>query len=152
CNARRNQTIAGVGLTGGTGSGFSGTLKFDASGNIVNGYPTIQSSGTNYSSNPTGMSGFTGCGSLTLSVTRGWRIASPQTITVNSGSGYTADPSVSFAIGSGSTDTLATGTATRGAEPAGARQVRQIIVDNGGSGYSGTPPNVTISGGGGSGA
>src|SRR5262245_9729110 len=149
CNARRNQIIRGVGLTGGGGSGFSGTLYFDSTGNIMNGYPTIQSSGDNYSSNPTGMSGFTGCGSLTLSVTRGWRIASPQTMTINSGSGYTSDPSVSFAIGSG--DQPAMGPATRGPEPAGARQVRQIIVDNGGSGYSG-PPNVTISGGAGSGA
>jgi hypothetical protein len=149
CNAHRNETLT-VGLSG--GSGFSGTIKFDSSGDIVTGYPTIQSSGSGYASNPSGMTGFSGCGSLTLSVTLGRRIASPQTITASSGGwGYTSQPAVSFAVGSGTSDTLGTGTAALGPEPVGARQVRQIIVDNGGSGYS-TPPNVTISGGGGSGA
>jgi hypothetical protein len=153
CNAHRNQTLT-VGLAGGGGSGFSGTLKFDSSGDIVTGYPTIQSSGSGYASNPSGMTGFSGCGSLTLSVTLGKRIASPQTIATSSGGwGYTSAPTVSFAVGSGTSDTSAIGTAALGPEPAGARQVRQIIVDNGGSGYStSTPPNVTISGGGGSGA
>jgi hypothetical protein len=152
CNPHRGETLTDVGLTGGGGSGFSGTLKLDSSGGIVIGYPTIQSSGTGYASSPTGMSGFSGCGSLTLSVTLGRRIASPQTITVGNGSGYLTQPSVSFSIGSGFDPTqLGAGTANLGPEPAGARQVREIIVDNGGSGYS-TGPNVTISGGGGSGA
>src|SRR5262249_52885173 len=38
-----------------------------------------------------------------------------------------------------------------GAEPVGARQVRQIIVDSGGSGYT-VVPGVNITGGGGTGA
>jgi hypothetical protein len=148
CHAHRNETITGIGLTGGGGSGFSGTLKFDSSGNVVTGYPTVQSSGTGYSSNPTAMTGISGCGSLTLSVVRGRRIASPQTITPSSGgSGYTSAPSVSFATGSGSGDSLPAGSATLGPEPPGSRKVRQIIVDNGGSGYTSTP-NVTIIGSG----
>ena len=98
------------------------------------------------------MSGFTGCGSLTLSVTRGRRIASPQTITItpsSGGSGYTSAPTVSFATGSG--DSLPAGTATLGTESVNARKVRQIIMDNGGSGYM-SVPGVIISGGGGTGA
>jgi hypothetical protein len=46
---------------------------------------------------------------------------------------------------------LPAGTAILGPEPVGARKVRQIIIDNGGSGYA-TVPAVTISGGGGTGA
>src|SRR5207244_3542728 len=67
------------------------------------------------------------------------------------GGGYTSAPTVSFATGVGSSDTLPAGTAALGAEPAGARQVRQIIVDNGGSGYT-SIPNVMITGGSGMGA
>jgi hypothetical protein len=152
CNSRRNETITGIGLTGGGGSGFSGTISFDNGGNIITGYPTIQNSGTGYTSDPSGMSGLTGCGTLTVSVTRGRRIASPQTITPSSGgAGYTSAPTVSFATGAGSANTLATATSTLGSEPAEARKVRHIIVDNSGSGYTAVP-NVTISGGGGSGA
>jgi hypothetical protein len=154
CSAHRNDTLTGVQFTGGGGSGFTGTLRFDSSGTIVTGYPTIQNSGTGYASSPTGLTGFTGCGSLTFTAQLGRRIASPQTITLTTGGGgYTSVPTISFAPGSGMADTLASGTATLGPEPAGARQVRKIIVDNGGSGYDTlSPPNVTISGGGGSGA
>jgi hypothetical protein len=85
-------------------------------------------------------------------VTRGRNVASPQVIVPTSGGGgYASAPAISFASGSGSTDTLASGTAILGAEPLEARKVRQIIVDNGGSGYT-TVPNITISGGGGAGA
>ncbi|PYS42471.1 MAG: hypothetical protein DMG14_03850 [Acidobacteria bacterium] len=150
CSAHKSETLTSVGLTGGGGSGFSGTLKFDSTGKLVTGYPTVQTSGTGYASDPTGMSGFTGCGSLTLSVTRGRRIASPQTITPYLvGSGYTSAPTVSFATGSG--DSLPAGTATLGTESVNARKVRQIIMDNGGSGYM-SVPGVIISGGGGTGA
>ncbi len=148
CMAHKDETLTGVGLSGGSGSGFSGTLKFDHTGNIVTGYPSIQSSGSGYTANPTSMTGFTGCGSLTFSVTRGKRVLSPQTITPTAGGGgYTAAPTVSFATGQGSSDSLPAGTATLGPEPAGARQVRQIIVDNGGSGYT-SIPMVYITGGG----
>jgi hypothetical protein len=146
CAAHKNETLTSVGLTGGGGAGFSGTLKFDSSGNIVTGYPTIENSGNGYTANPTGMSGFTGCGSLTLSVTRGRRVASPQTITPTSGgAGYTSAPAITFATGSGSADTLPVGSATLGPEPANSRKVLQIIVDNGGSGYTAIPA-VTITG------
>jgi hypothetical protein len=148
CNARRNQTLTNVGLSGGGGSGFVGTLKFDSSGNVVPGYPTIESSGSGYASNPTGMTGFTGCGSLSPVVTLGKRIAFPQTITVSSGGGgYTPipGPTVGFSLGSGSSGTEAQGTAILGPEPSDARKIRHIIVDNGGSGYDpASPPNVTI--------
>jgi hypothetical protein len=148
CNSHKNETLTGVTLTGGGGTGFNGTLKFDSSGNLVPGYPTIEHSGSGYTSNPTGMSGFTGCGSLTLSAVRGWNIANPQTITPTAGGGgYSAPPAVSFATGAGSADLLPLGSSLLGPEPAGARQVRQIIVDNGGSGYT-SVPNVTITGSG----
>ena len=152
CHAHRGETLTGVSLSGGGGSGFSGTLKFDSSGNIVTGYPSVQSSGTGYTSDPTSISGISGCGSLTFSVTRGRRIASPQTITPSSGgSGYTSAPSVAFATGAGSSDTLPTGSSTLGPEPANSRQIRTILVDNGGSGYTSTP-SVSLIGGGGTGA
>jgi hypothetical protein len=152
CAAHRNDTITGVGLTGGGGASFSGTLKFDSSGNIVTGYPTVQASGTGYSADPTGTTGFTGCGSLTLSVVRGRRVDSPQVVVPSAGGvGYTSAPTVTFATGSGSADTLPAGTSTLGTESTDARKVRKIIVDNGGSGYTSVPA-VTITGGGGAGA
>jgi len=152
CHAHRDETITGVGLDGGGGSGFSGTLKFDSSGNIITGYPSIQNSGNDYSADPTSLTGFTGCGGLNFSVVRGRRVAAPQTITPSSGGGgYVSAPTVSFATGSGSADAAPSGTATLGAEPAEARKVRAIIVDNGGQGYV-SVPNVVIGGGGGAGA
>jgi hypothetical protein len=145
CHPHRNETLT-VGVSGGGGSSFSGTLSFDNSGNVISGYPTVQSSGTGYASDPTGITGMSGCGSLTLGFTRGRRINSPQTITpASGGSGYTTAPAVSFATGSGSADTLPVGTSALGTESPNARKVRQIIVDNGGSGYTALPL-VTITG------
>jgi hypothetical protein len=134
-------------LTGGGGSGFSGTLSFaSGTGNVSN--ITIQDPGNGYTSAPSNISGLTGCGALSFTAVLGKRVAS---VTGSGGSGYTSAPAVTFTTGTGTTATQPTATATLGATPANAGQITGVTMTSGGTGYT-TPPNVVFSSATGSGA
>jgi hypothetical protein len=70
CSSRKGDTVTGVGLTGATGSSFSGTLQFaNGTGNIVPSGTSIQNPGTGYTTVPTTL-GITGCPGLTFTAVR----------------------------------------------------------------------------------
>jgi hypothetical protein len=146
CNAHRGETISGVGFSGGpTGSsGFSATLTFDGPHGEVTAV-TIQNSGNGFATAPTTITGFSGCNGLTFTVNLGRRV-SGVSLTAGGG-GYTSAPTVGFTTGAGSAQTMPTATAAIGASVAWAGQVTSIIVDNPGSGYTGSggPPSVILS-------
>lgn len=144
CSSRKGTTVTGVGLSGGSGSGFSGSITFHNGTGAVSS-TSIQLAGSGYTSNPTTLTNLTGCGSLTLTANAGYLI---QSLSLTAGGGgYATTPAVSVAVGTGTTGTPASGTATLGAQPAGAGQVTAINVTAGGSGYS-SPPAVVLTGGG----
>jgi hypothetical protein len=147
CNSKRNQTISGVGLSGGGGSGFSSTLVFDNGGNVTG--MTIQNPGDNYTSTPTSISGISGCPGLTFTANLGKRISTVSL--VSGGGGYTSAPTVSFTTGTGTTATQPTAVATLGTPPGNAGEVTGVIMTSGGSGYT-SAPVVSFTGGGGTGA
>lgn len=143
CHARRGTTVSGVGLSGASGSGFSGSITFKSgSGAVI--ATTIENPGDGYSSNPTTLTDLSGCGSLTVTAIAGSRVA---TLGLSSfGSGYTSVPTVTVASGAGTDVAPPTGTATLGPAVIGGN-VSAIQLNNPGSGYT-TPPLVVLSGGG----
>lgn len=147
CNAHKGETVSSIGLSGGGGSGFSGTLTFDMSGNSTS--ISVQNPGQNYTSAPTNITNLSGCGSLTFIPLLGKTVSSIS-LTAG-GSGYSAPPTVSLTPGTGTTATQPTSNANLGGVPANAGQIITITVTNGGSGYT-AAPTVVLTGGGGSGA
>jgi hypothetical protein len=143
CSARKGTTFVGAGLSGGGGSGFSGSITFKSGSGAVTGV-SIQNPGTGYTSNPTTLTGVTGCGSLTLSAVAG-KVVQSMTLTAGGG-GYVAVPTVGIASGAGTAVAGPTATATIG--PAGlGGTVSSITLNTPGSGYT-VPPLVTLTGGG----
>jgi hypothetical protein len=148
-NPWKGNTETGITLSGGGGSGFSGTITFHNSGHSITSQ-SIQNPGNGYTSAPTTAGGgsphpLTGSCVVTPNAIVGKRL---QSVTVtNGGSGYTTAPTITFSSGSGTAATIPTGTATLGPST-GAGDVLSVAVTNPGSGYT-TPPVVTFSGGGG---
>ena len=144
CHARRGSTVTGVGLSGPSGSGFSGSITFKSgSGNVI--ATSIQDPGDNYTSNPTTLTNLTGCGSLTVTAVAGARLASPLVL-ASGGAGYTTTPTVTVASGTGTAVAPASATATIGASVAGGT-VSAIHLNTPGTGYT-SPPLVVLTGGG----
>jgi len=150
CNARKGDTVSGVGLIGGGGSAFSGTITFaNGTGNVTS--VSIQNPGTGYTATPTTIDFASGppCGGLTLTANVGYRV---QSVSLTAGgNSYTSAPAMSFASGAGTAAAAATAAATLGTPPAGAGQVIGITITSGGSAYT-SAPTVSLTGGGGSGA
>jgi hypothetical protein len=148
-NPWKGDTETGITLSGGGGSGFSGTITFHSSGHSITSH-SIQNPGDGYTSAPTTAGGGSpdpltaGC-VVTPNAIVGKRLQSVNV--TNGGSGYTSVPSITFSSGSGTAASLPTGTATLGPST-GAGDVLSVAVTNPGSGYT-TPPVVTFSGGGG---
>jgi hypothetical protein len=143
CSSRKGTTATGVGLSGPSGSGFSGSITFkNGSGAVIG--ATIQNPGSGYADNPTTLENLTGCGSLTVTAIAGYRVAG---VTLTSGgSGYTTVPTVTFSSGAGSDVAAPAATATIGPSVLGGT-ISAIHVNNPGSGYT-VPPLVVLTGGG----
>src|SRR5262249_38424992 len=142
------ETVTGIGLSGASGSGFSGTLTFNSTNGTVTGM-TIQNPGSGYTTTPTTITNFNGCNSLTLTTLLGKVV---QSVSLSAGgAGYTSTPPVSFTTGTGTSAAQPSATATTGTQPANAGQVLSITVTNGGSGYT-SAPTVTLTSATGSGA
>ncbi|HET9218182.1 MAG TPA: hypothetical protein VFR18_14455, partial [Terriglobia bacterium] len=143
CFARRGTTVTGVGLSGGSGSGFSGSITFKSgSGAVI--ATTIENPGDNYTTNPTTLTDLSGCGSLTVTAIAGSRVSSLAL--TSPGAGYTSVPTVSVASGAGNEVPPPMGIATLGPAVTGGT-ISAINLNNPGSGYT-TPPLVVLSGGG----
>jgi hypothetical protein len=143
CHARRGTTVAGVGLSGASGSDFSGSITFKTGAGAVIA-TSIQNPGTGYTSNPTNLTDLTGCGSLTVTAIAGSLIDS---VTLSSGgAGYTSTPTVNIASGAGADVAPPSATATIGAAVAGGT-LSAINLNNPGTGYT-TAPLVVLTGGG----
>ncbi len=147
CNSSvgHNATVS-LGLTGGGGSGFIGSVTVGSNGKTITS-SSILNGGSSYSSTPVSpLTGNSNCTTgPTVIATRGYRLASLNL--GNPGSLYTSAPSVSIGTGTGTADTPATAHTSLGAGLAGAGTVTAITLTNTGSGYT-TMPTVTISGGG----
>jgi hypothetical protein len=143
CAARRGTTVSGVGLSGDSGSGFSGSITFRSGSGAVIG-TSIENPGDGYTSNPSSLTDLTGCGSLTVTAIAGFRVSS-LALTAG-GMGYTSTPTVTIASGAGTDAAPPTATATLGPAVIGGT-VSAINLNNPGSGYS-APPLVVLTGGG----
>jgi hypothetical protein len=143
CSSYKGTTQT-VGAAG--GSGFSGSITFKNGTGSVTGTPTVTAPGTGYSSNPTALTGLSGC-----TPTTGWVLGYHiNSLTLTSGgSGYSSAPTVNIQVPNAGT--TPTGTATLGAQPANAGQVTGLTITAAGSGYT-SAPTVSFSGGGGTGA
>lgn len=143
-----NQSVP-IGISGG-GSGFAGTLNFDANGKISS--VTITSPGTGFTST----SGLTITGTNCnrnpkLNFTLGAHAASVSV--TNGGAGYKSVPTVVIsAPPSGNAGTVQTATAVLGSQPANAGQVTGLNITSSGSGYTSAPTVVFGTDGGGTGA
>jgi hypothetical protein len=144
CSAYKGQVDVPVGLSGGGGSGFAGTISFhNGTGGVV-GY-TLTSPGSGYATAPTTITGLTGC-SLAVSPTLGYQV-SALTLT-NGGSGYSAIPAVSLSAAP-TAGTAPTFSATLGAATGGG-VLTSLNLLSAGSGYT-SAPTVVLTGGGGTG-
>jgi hypothetical protein len=139
CASKKGQTVSGISLTGGSGSGFSGTISFaSGSGDVT--IATIENPGNGYTSAPSAL-GIGSCGgNLDFTPVLGRRVLS---VSGSGGSGYTGTPIVTFTPGIGTTAVQPTATAALGPTPANAGQITGVTVTNGGSGYT-SPPMVVF--------
>ena len=139
CPSLEGTTASAIGLSGGGGSGFSGSVTFrNGSGNVDT--QTIQDPGNGYTSNPTAVTDLTGCGTPTFTAIVGYRLASLTL--VSGGSGYMTTPTVTVGSGSGSAVAAPTATATIGASVIGGT-ISGITLNTPGSGYT-VPPAVVL--------
>jgi hypothetical protein len=126
-----------VGATGGGGSGFQANIVLGNDQKSISS-ATITSTGTGYTSAPTGITGLTSC-TVSVTYTLGAQLSAVTLNSNPSGSGYAQPPSVSITSpGAGQTPTA---TATLG--PATSGQIDSITLLSPGAGYT-SPPTVTI--------
>jgi hypothetical protein len=149
CSARAGETVTGIQLAGGDGSGFSGSFRIASGGrggpSVVSGTETIQNPGNGFTINPTSLANLPECPGLTVTAVAGYRLSSAMPLT-SGGSGYTSVPTVNIGSGAGTAVAAATATATLGPAVAGGT-VSAIQVNNPGTGYT-VAPVVVLSGGG----
>lgn len=134
----------------GSGSGFAGSITFDASGNVSS--LTITSPGTGFSSAPSSISG-TGCKKdPSINFTLGSNVTGASV--TSGGAGYTSQPNLVVAAPPSNTNagTPPTGKGVLGAQPSNAGQVIGLTITSGGSGYTSAPDVVFGTDGGGTGA
>lgn len=145
CSAYKGTTQS-VGLSGGGGSGFAGTITFKNGTGGVTG-TTLVSPGSGYATAPTTITGISGCTGLTLSPVLGTQL-SAVTLT-NGGSGYSTAPAVSLSA-SPASGTAPSFSSTLGAATGGG-VITSINLLNAGSGYTSAPTIVITPTGGGTG-
>ncbi len=145
CKSHKGQTNVPSTVTGGGGSGFSGTVSFAPGTGMVSGQG-ITNAGSGYTSPPTDVT-IPGCSGLTiLQAQLGYELSS-LTLT-SGGSGYTATPSVNIDVASApSGATQPSANATLGPLDPRAGQVIAVNITNPGSGYPTGPVAVTFTGG-----
>ncbi|HEY6213021.1 MAG TPA: hypothetical protein VIW45_12090, partial [Vicinamibacterales bacterium] len=144
-------------VSGGGGSSFSaGTYATNpTNGNFSGVSPSIINPGTGYNGSAITVTaaGAHTCSGVTATTTFGKKVTS--VILGNPGSNYssTATPALAVAVGGGIGSGVAapTASATIGTPPPANSYVTGISITNRGSGYT-TPPTVSFSGGGGTGA
>jgi hypothetical protein len=151
CSAHKSETVAGIGLSGASGSGFAATVTFNSNGTSTG--VTITNSGNGYTAAPTNITNINGCGTMTFTATLGKRVSAVSL--TSGGSGYSSVPTVSFTTGTGTTQTQPAATASLGAIPPNAGKVLSVVVDTNGTAYNpgaGGAPSVVFTAASGSGA